>query len=166
MEVDIVEYSDEYKEQVKGLIFEVYETERGRYVRGREGRPDLNAIRETYQANDGNFWVAVEKGKVIGTIGLMNQGKEWASMHRFCVAKIFRGKGVSTKLFSAFLEFATSHGYKKIVLGTMPDATAAIKFYERNGFKKVDSLPEDIAKGASLSHNELLYKLDVKEGAG
>jgi N-acetylglutamate synthase-like GNAT family acetyltransferase len=163
--VEIVEYSDEYKEPIKDLIFNVYEVETGRYARGREGRPDLNAIRETYQDDAGNFWVAVEKGKVIGTIGLMNQGKDKASMHRFCVAKDFRGKekGVSAKLYSTLLGFAANKGYKKIFLGTTPDAKAAIKFYERNGFIKIDSLPEDMAKSSFFSNCELLYELDLEE---
>ena len=159
--VEVIGYTDEFKEQVKDLIYDVYEVETGRYARGRDGRPDLNIIKENYQDSGGNFWVAVESGKVIGTIGLLKQGKEIASMHRFCVAKIFRGKGVSAKLFSTFLEFAEDQGYKKIVLGTTPDAKAAIKFYERSGFKKIESLPEDTAKGASLSHNELFYEIDL-----
>ena len=160
--IEIIQYSDKYKEQVKDLIYEVYEKERGR---ARIDRADLNAIKERYQINKGNFWMAVEVGKVIGTIGLVNQGKKRASMHRFAVIKNFRGKekGVSAKLFSAFLEFAANNGYKEIFLGTTPDAIAAIKFYERNGFVKIGSLPEDIAKHPQLIHDSVFYKLDIKE---
>jgi len=159
--VEIIEYSDEYKEQVKDLIFDVYEKER---VRPRKDRPDLDIIKETYQDNNGNFWVAIGKEKVIGTIGLINQGKERASMHRFAVTKKFRGKekGVSAKLFSALLEFAGNKGYKKLFLGTWPDAIAAMKFYERNGFVKIESLPEDIAKHPQLIHDKIFYELDLE----
>jgi len=165
-EVEIKEYSDEYKEQIKDLIFDVYEIETGRYARGRDGRPDLDAIKKIYQDDSGNFWVAIKEGKVVGTIGLMNQGKDMASMHRFCVAKIFRGKekGVSVKLFSTLLEFAENKGFKKIFLGTTADAMAAIKFYGRNGFVQIESLPADLSKGSSLSHDELFYELDLKQG--
>ena len=163
-QVEIMQYSDEYKEQVKDLIFDVYEVERGRYTKGRDGRRDLDMIEERYQGNRRNFWVAVENGKVVGTIGLRNQSKEIASMHRFCVAKKFRGKekGVSAKLFSTLLEFAENHGYKKIILGTSSDSKAAIKFYERKGFVKIESLPEELIKGASLSHNEIFFELDLE----
>jgi len=160
--VEIKEYVDGYKEQVKDLIFDVYEKERGR---PRKDRPDLNVIKETYQDNNGNFWVALKEGKVIGTIGLMNQGKGRASMHRFAVAKIFRGKekGVSAKLYSTFLEFSASHGYKKIFLGTLPDAIAATKFYERNGWARIESLPEDIANHPQLIHDKIFYELDLEQ---
>ena len=163
MGVDIAEYSDEYKEQVKDFIYNVYEVERGRHTLGREGRPDLSAIKETYQDNNGNFWVAVKEGKVIGTIGLINQGEERASMHRFAVTKDFRGKekGVSAKLYSTLLEFVENKGYKKIFLGTTPDAIAAIKFYERNGWVKIGVLPEDIGKDPKLSHDKLFYELNL-----
>ena len=162
LEIEIKIYTDEYKEAVKDLIYDVYEKERGR---PRKDRPDLNVITETYQANNGNFWVAVKDGKVIGTIGLMNQGEERASMHRFAVAKIFRGKekGVSGKLYSTFLEFARSHGYKELFLGTWMDATAAMKFYERNGWAKIESLPEDMANHPQLIHDKIFYELDLKE---
>ncbi len=162
LQVEIKEYSDEYKEQVKDLIFDVYEKERGR---PRKDRPDLDVIKEIYQANNGNFWLALKEGKVIGTIGLMNQGKERASMHRFAVIKDFRGKekGVSAKLFSAFLEFAENQGYKKVFLGTWADAVAAMKFYERNGFVRIESLPEDIANHMQLVHDKIFYELDLEE---
>jgi len=159
--VDIEEYSDNYRDQVKSLIHNVYELERG--MHSKSGRPDLDAIKEIYQENNGNFWIAVKDGKVIGTIGLINQGENRASMHRFCVDKDFRGrdKGVSAKLYSTFLGFARSHSYKKIFLGTAFNAKAAIKFYERNGFVKIISLPEDIAKNSRLLHDELFYELDL-----
>ena len=159
--VEIIEYSDEYKEQVKDLIFDVYEKERGRH--STTGRPDLNQIKEIYQDDNGNFWVAIESGKVIGTIGLINQGEERASMHRFAVAKNFRGKGVSAKLYSAFLKFAANHGYKKIFLGTTSDAQAAIKFYERHGFIKIDSVPEDLVKRLYLTRDHIFYELDLEQ---
>ena len=98
--VEVVEYIDEYKDQVKGLITDVYEKERGWHSKV---RPDLDIIPEMYQKEGENFWVALNEGKVIGTIGLLNQGNEMASMHRFCVAKNFRGKGISVKLYSALI---------------------------------------------------------------
>lgn len=160
--IDVVEYTDEYKEKVKDLIFEVYDNERGR---PRKDRPDLGVIKETYQSNNGNFWMAIKEGKVIGTIGLINQNGNRASMHRFAVIKEFRGRenGVSTKLFSTFLEFAKNNGYKKIFLGTWSDAIAAMKFYERNGFVKIESLPEDIANHPQLIHDKIFYELDLKQ---
>jgi len=119
-----------------------------------------------YQVN-GNFWVATKNGNVIGTIGLMDHGGNGASMHRFCVNKDFRGKekGVSAKLFSTLLEYATSHDCKKIFLGTALDAKAAIKFYERNGFVKIEfeALPKDVAENGHLSHDEVFYELDLEE---
>lgn len=160
LKFEVKEYSDEYKDQVNELIFQVYENSRGR---PRRERPDLNTIKETYQNNGGNFWVAISENNIIGTIGLRDQGCKRASMHRFCVAESFRGKekGVSGKLFSTLLEFAKKKGFKKIYLGTMPDAIAAIKFYERNGFKRLEILPRDIAKYPSLAYDEVFYELNL-----
>jgi N-acetylglutamate synthase-like GNAT family acetyltransferase len=158
---EIKEYSDDYKKQVNELIFQVYENSRGR---PRRERPDLNVIKETYQDSGGNFWVAINKNNIIGTIGLRDQGKKRASMHRFAVIENFRGKekGVSTKLFFTLLEFAKMKGFKKIFLGTLPDAIPAMKFYERNGFNNIKSLPKDLAKHPSLMYDTVFYKLDLE----
>lgn len=161
-EIKIAEYSDEeHKDQVKELIFEVYEKEIGQH--SKSGRPDIDKIPEVYQENDGNFWVAFNEGKVVGTIGLANQGEQRASMHRFCVDKNFRGQGVSDKLFSAFLEFARDKDYKEIFLSTWEGAKAAQKFYARNGFKRTESLPKDMAERPLFIHDKVFYELDLKE---
>lgn len=158
--MEIREYSDEYRQQVKDLITDIYDDERGREKRVRK---DLDVIEERYQDNDGNFWVAVKEGKVIGTIGLINQGENRASLHRFAVLKDFRGKekGVSAKLYSTLLDFARSHGYRKIFLGTVPEAVAGIRFYEREGWVRINSLPEDIAKHPQFAHDDILYELNL-----
>lgn len=162
LKVDIKEYSDEYKEQVKDLIYSVYDEERGRQ---KADRPDLDNIKEIFQDNGGNFWVAFEEGKAIGSIGLKSYGEDMASANRFCVRKEFRGKGVSTELYSTALDFAKSHGFKKIFLATATDAKAAIKFYNKNGWVKIehDSLPEIVAKRSHLDKDDILYELDLEK---
>ncbi|OGZ64637.1 MAG: hypothetical protein A2998_01370 [Candidatus Staskawiczbacteria bacterium RIFCSPLOWO2_01_FULL_37_25b] len=154
-------YNEKYDEAVHSLIFEVYEKEIGQH--SQSGRPDLDKIPEVYQTNGGNFWVALDGDKVIGTIGLINQGEQRASLHRFCVKKEFRGKGVSDKLFSAFMEFVRDKGYEKIFLSTWEGAEAARKFYAKNGFNRIRALPEDMAGRQYFIHDKVFFELDIKD---
>ena len=158
---EIRTYSDEYKEGVVKLINDVYENEMGQ--RSKSGRPDLDIISDMYQKTGGNFWVALDEGKVVGTVALINDGEQRGSMHRFCVDKKFRGKGVSDKLFSVLLEFAGDKGYKKLFLSTWQGASAANKFYIKNGFKKIESLPKDMSGRSYFVHDKVFYELDLKE---
>jgi N-acetylglutamate synthase-like GNAT family acetyltransferase len=163
--VEIKEYSDEYKEQVKDLISDIYENELGWHSKSK--RPDLEKIHEIYQRENGNFWVALKNGRVIGTISLLDVGDERATLHRFCVEKKFRGqdKGVSSGLFSNLLDFAKEKKLKKIFLATHEQAEGAIKFYDKNGFKQItfESLPEDIASQSYMGKDDLIYELDLEE---
>jgi len=160
--VEIEEYSNDYRDQVKDLIFDVYENEMGWHTKS--GRPDLDKISEIYQKGNGNFWVAVDEGEVVGTIALMDHKDDIATMHRFCVKKEFRGekRGVSKKLFCNLLNFADVKKFKRILLITSTSAFGAIRFYERSGFKKIslEFLPEDMKKN-QMKEDEVLYGLDL-----
>ena len=44
---------------------------------------DLKDIRNCYQKDGGEFWIAIKNGEVIGTIGLMIKEDNWAVMKKF-----------------------------------------------------------------------------------
>ena len=86
---EVLEYSDEYKEGIIKLINDVYENEMGQH--SKSGRPDLDIIPEMYQKNNGNFWVALDGEKVIGTIALKSNlyPKIYLSVLILCTIKYF-----------------------------------------------------------------------------
>jgi hypothetical protein len=57
----ILPYSDKYKDQTIKLVLGILE---GEFYSFGYKRPDLFNISETYQKDKGNFWIAIEKGKV------------------------------------------------------------------------------------------------------
>ena len=157
MEIKI--YSDKYKEQTIRFIFDILQNEFGRH--SKSGRPDVRNIFEFYQKDEkSNFWLAIdESDNVVGTIALFNLGEEWGNLRRLYVKKELRGKGVAKELFSVFLKFAKEKGYKKIFLSTWDGAIAAQKFYEKNGFVRINSLSEKIAWTASSDN--VFYELEL-----
>ncbi|CAN5325119.1 GNAT family N-acetyltransferase [soil metagenome] len=108
-----------------------------------EGQPDLLDIPTFYQA-DGGFWVAVEDGLVIGSIGLKRFG-DAAALRKMFVRHDFRGSahGVGQGLLDRLLAFAKAEGLDAIWLGTTEKFLAAHRFYEKNGFTRVppEALP-------------------------
>lgn len=156
----IIYYSDKYKEQVVNLIFNVLENEFGHH--SKSGRPDIKNISENYQKNEkSNFWIAVdENDDVVGTIGLLNLEEGWGNLRRLCVKKEFRRQGIAKDLFSTLIEFAKERGYAKIFLSTWEEATAAQKFYDKNGFVRINSLPERIAW--TTGKDNVFYELSLK----
>ncbi|HET9434215.1 MAG TPA: GNAT family N-acetyltransferase, partial [Chitinophagaceae bacterium] len=109
-------------------------------------QPDLNAIPEFYQTNNGNFWIAKIDDEIIGTISLLDIGNRQGALRKMFVRKNYRGKefGVGQKLLTTLLEWSRHKGITEIFLGTTEKFTAAQRFYEKNGFKEIQKkeLPE------------------------
>lgn len=140
--MEIIEYQDKYKEAVRELIFEITEKEFGHH--SKRGRPDLSNIKEVYQNGKGNFWIALEKSRLVGTIGLRELSPGVGYFTRFYVDKNYRRTGIGSRLFFTMIEFAKKNNYKKIILTTSSDQEAAIKFYSKMGLKRVYSPPAEL----------------------
>jgi len=159
VEIKIATYTDEYKEAVRDMIFDIQENELGRH--SRSGRPDLSNIKGIYQTNKGNFWLATEGGQLIGTIALKDMGQNRGDLWRFYVRKDARRKGVGSKLFSALGDFARKNGFKKIFLSTHIGQEAANKFYTKMGLQRIDFLPEDFPH--SPAPDDVFYEMNLEK---
>jgi len=150
----IVPYSDKYKDQVINLILGILE---GEFQAFGYKRLDIFKISETYQVDKGNFWIALEKEKVVGTIGLKNYADNRGLLKRLYVDKNFRGTGFAQKLLATVVKFAKVNNYKEIFLGTSERMVAANKFYFKTGFERIDSLPTDM----SNIGDTIFYKMSL-----
>jgi GNAT superfamily N-acetyltransferase len=104
-----------------------------------DDQPDLADVPAHYQRGRGGFWVARDGG-VVGTIGLLDTGGEVA-LRKMFVDPAYRGRahGTAQRLLDALLSHARSKSVERIWLGTRPEMHAAHRFYERNGFVRVDA---------------------------
>ena len=68
-EILIEKFTPLYQENILNLIVNIQQKEFGITITA-EDQPDLCNIKEFYQNGKGNFWVALFKNKVIGTISL------------------------------------------------------------------------------------------------
>jgi len=87
------------------------------------------------------YWVAFIKGKIVGTVAVLNIENSFSILKNMFVKKEYRGKsyGVSQQLLNKALERSQKQGVKTIYLGTMNQFKAAHKFYEKNDFQKISS---------------------------
>ncbi len=98
--------------------------------------PDLEKIEEIYFGK-GRFWVALEDGRVIGTVAIRDLGEQVATLNRMFVKVDHHGSGVGQRLFDEAMGFAQEQGFTKVVLNTHELMGRAHRFYERNGFVRV-----------------------------
>jgi len=84
------------------------------------------------------FWVAEEKGGVVGVIGLQDKGEVALVRHAYVGTKLQR-KGIGTSL----LRHVESLTDKPILIGTWAAASWAIDFYQQHGFTVLPNREKD-----------------------
>jgi N-acetylglutamate synthase-like GNAT family acetyltransferase len=104
-----------------------------------DDQPDLAMVPTFYQSGHGDFWVAEQDGKIVGTIALKDIGNKQSALRKMFVAPHARGKaqGVAHALLVRLLAHARQQGVRDIYLGTTDAFVAAQRFYERNGFVSI-----------------------------
>ena len=87
------------------------------------------------------YWVALDDNSIIGTVGVINIEGEFSILKMMFVKKDYRGKEyrIATLLLNKVLDWCNSQDVDTIYLGTMDQFKAAHKFYEKNGFEKINS---------------------------
>ncbi|GLB42720.1 hypothetical protein LshimejAT787_1201690 [Lyophyllum shimeji] len=84
------------------------------------------------------FWVAEEKGEIIGIVGLnknINPDPGVAEVRRLAVSSNHRGKRVAERLMDAVLDHARMHELRALEFTTSDYNTSARRFYTRMGYE-------------------------------
>jgi N-acetylglutamate synthase-like GNAT family acetyltransferase len=89
--------------------------------------------------------VALDQGKVVGTIALLDIGNEQVALRKMFVAATHRGSahGVAAKLLDTLFAWCAQRGVRDVFLGTTAKFLAAHRFYEKNSFTEIarETLP-------------------------
>ena len=133
--MEILIYRKEYEQGVIDLILPIQQAEFAVPVTIAD-QPDLQNVKGFYQQGKGNFWIAVDDNKVIGTIALIDIGNRQVALRKMFVDVHYRGKtfGVAQRLMETVIEWCKEEGIDEIYLGTINIMEAARKFYLKNGF--------------------------------
>lgn len=127
------------------LILSIQRDEYGIAITAQD-QPDLTDVPAFYQSGTGGFWVAMVDGRLVGTIALKDIGSGNAALRKMFVAAAHRGRtaGVAQALLDKLMADARDRGARHVWLGTTEHFAAAHRFYERNGFKRVEreNLPD------------------------
>jgi len=104
-------------------------------------QPDLHDIPAFYRKGAGEFWVAKnDAGRVVGTISLVDIGGGAGALRKMFVAPAWRGPEhrLGQRLLDGLIARARAAALGTIILGTTEAFRAAHRFYEKNGFRRVE----------------------------
>jgi GNAT superfamily N-acetyltransferase len=104
-----------------------------------DAQPDLRDIPGFYQRDNGNFWVALDGGEVVGTVALLDIGNGQGALRKMFVSAEHRGakSGVAKRLLETLLAWCQTRGVREVYLGTTAKFLAAHRFYEKSGFREI-----------------------------
>ena len=137
--MQIAPYQPQYQTAVIDLILTIQQQEFGLPIT-LEDQSDLLNILTVYQQGKGNFWVALDSDRVIGTIATINIGDRQLALRKMFVAPSYRGSGVGGQLLKKLCRWATQREVSDIYLGTVEVFKGAHRFYENYGFRQIDKL--------------------------
>jgi len=102
---------------------------------------ELLAIRTAVTKKNGDFYVAEERGRIVGCVGYILKGAEcnFVELKRLYVALEFRRQGLATKLYDLIIDASMRANARAIDCWSDTRFKEAHAFYLKKGFTK---LPE------------------------
>ncbi|PST81824.1 GNAT family N-acetyltransferase [Pedobacter yulinensis] len=138
--IHIRELSDSDQDEVIGLILPIQQQEFGLPITLHD-QPDLCNISQFYLEPGGTFLGAFSGQDLVGSIALVKAAGETGAIRKMFVHRDFRGKlfGIAQTLIEKLIAHAQQSGIKNLYLGTVEPMKAAHRFYERNGFRRIQA---------------------------
>uniref|UniRef100_A0A8C6T118 N-acetylaspartate synthetase n=1 Tax=Neogobius melanostomus TaxID=47308 RepID=A0A8C6T118_9GOBI len=101
-------------------------------------RTDMADIERFYTKAPGScVWVAVMNNQVVGLVAAKKRSREVVELMRMSVDHRYRCRGVGMVLGRRVVEYASTQGFAKVVLGTTNYTQAPHNLYRRLGFQCV-----------------------------
>ena len=159
----LIPIENEYANAVIDLVLNIQQNEFNIAIT-LEDQPDLLDITNFYHAGGGGFWGAFINEELVGTIALVKFDDNAAAIRKMFVKKEFRGKehGIAQKLLDTLIHYCKENGIDDLYLGTVSVLEAALRFYERNHFVRIEkeSLPK---KFPVMSADNVFCHLNLKK---
>jgi putative acetyltransferase len=99
-------------------------------------------------------FVARDGGAALGMLALVDRGDGSAEMKRMFVLPQARGRGVAADLIGALEDFATTHDIRTVQLETGPLQYAAIRLYERSGYRLIPNFGKYVGDPNSVCYEK------------
>jgi len=98
---------------------------------------DVDNFQQAYVEDRGLFLVVLDDDQLVGTGALKKLDGNIAELKRLWLLEEYHGQKIGYQIVSHLLDFARTHGYKKVRLQTGETQERALRFYSRLGFYQI-----------------------------
>jgi N-acetylglutamate synthase-like GNAT family acetyltransferase len=127
----ILKCEDEDFNEIYSIINDAAIAYKGIIPEDRWHEPYMSIEELKRQINEGvQFWKYVDDKEILGVMGIQPKSDVTLIRHA-CVRPTQRNKGIGSKLLEHLYSISTT----PVLIGTWADATWAIKFYQKHGFR-------------------------------
>lgn len=123
------------KELILAILTREYPFDRSAY-----SDSDLERIAETYGGRKDAFFVVVDDGEIVGTVGVKGETDDDALLRRLFVSPKSRRHGYGSSLLEKAVDFCRKSGYKRMFFRCTDRMSDAMKLCMKKGFRKAESL--------------------------
>lgn len=105
-----------------------------------EDQPDLLDIEKYYRGSGGDIWGAFAGDRLVGSTGIISIGHSAGAIRKVFVQKEYRGGpwAIAKRLLEKLIAYCGRTQIADLYLGTLDSLQAAGRFYEKNGFVRID----------------------------
>lgn len=126
-----------------------------KYLEIQNYEQEIEHLEDKYGMPYGRLYLAYDKDKLAGCIGLRKINDQNSEMKRLYVRPEFRGKSIGNLLIQRIIQDAKAIGYSYMLLDTLPFLKSAIKMYQKFGFYETESYND------SPMNNSIFMRLDL-----
>jgi GNAT superfamily N-acetyltransferase len=103
-------------------------------------QPDLLDIEKYYRGSGGDIWGAFAGDRLVGSIAIVSIGHQAGAVRKVFVQKEYRGGqwGIAQRLLEILIADCRRRRITDLYLGTHEILKAAGRFYEKNGFARIN----------------------------
>lgn len=105
------------------------------------------------------IWIIEHKGKIVGSIAIVDAGNDEAQLRWLLLTEETRGKGLGKLLVMNALDFCGEKEFKNVFLWTIDALGKARSLYTRNGFKLTEE-DRHVIWGVEVNEQRFDLRLD------
>jgi GNAT superfamily N-acetyltransferase len=157
VQIEIRRAAPEDAPAIATLLYEAFVEFKSLYTDGGFSATTPDAAQILVRMHEGPAWLAIGNDVVLGTVAALIKSQS-AHIRGMAVLPSARVSGVGAALLQHVEDWATSQGCSRLFFSTTPFLSAAIRLYEKFGFRRTGEGPHELAGTPLFTMEKKLFR--------